>query len=159
MYEILQHLNFIKLEHVAACVTCRQLSLVFFLLLDLLVSYTLLLLQQLKNFITTINQSHTHKKQKFSGGAEKSKHFYHRWRRRRLMHTCTKITRHRIYFNLISNSYFFLHFIFLQVTGVVGRAETLSSVFFIAAFIFYTKATRRKKCTGKLRLYICLFLL
>lgn len=34
------------------------------------------------------------------------------------------------------------------VTGVVGRAETLSSVFFLAAFIFYTKATRRKKATG-----------
>lgn len=37
----------------------------------------------------------------------------------------------------------------LQVTGVVGRAETLSSVFFLAAFIFYTKATRRKRATGK----------
>ncbi|XP_055629787.1 protein O-mannosyl-transferase Tmtc3-like [Toxorhynchites rutilus septentrionalis] len=34
------------------------------------------------------------------------------------------------------------------VTGVVGRAETLSSVFFLAAFIFYTKATRRKRSTG-----------
>lgn len=34
------------------------------------------------------------------------------------------------------------------VTGVVGRAETLSSVFFLAAFIFYTKATRRKRATG-----------
>jgi hypothetical protein len=37
---------------------------------------------------------------------------------------------------------------FFQVTGVVGRAETLSSVFYLAAFIFYTKATRRKKSTG-----------
>ncbi|KFB49862.1 hypothetical protein ZHAS_00017887 [Anopheles sinensis] len=37
------------------------------------------------------------------------------------------------------------------VTGVVGRAETLSSVFFLAAFIFYTKATRRKKSTGMYR--------
>jgi hypothetical protein len=36
-----------------------------------------------------------------------------------------------------------------QVTGVVGRAETLSSVFFLAAFIFYTKSTRQKKTTGK----------
>nr|CAD7392097.1 unnamed protein product [Timema cristinae] len=34
------------------------------------------------------------------------------------------------------------------VTGVVGRAETLSSVFFLAAFILYTKATRRKRVTG-----------
>ncbi|CAH0560711.1 unnamed protein product [Brassicogethes aeneus] len=34
------------------------------------------------------------------------------------------------------------------VTGVVGRAETLSSVFFLAAFILYTKATRSKKYAG-----------
>ncbi|KAK7874466.1 hypothetical protein R5R35_001555 [Gryllus longicercus] len=34
------------------------------------------------------------------------------------------------------------------VTGVVGRAETLSSVFFLAAFIFYTKSTKRKRVTG-----------
>ncbi|RZF38686.1 hypothetical protein LSTR_LSTR003492 [Laodelphax striatellus] len=34
------------------------------------------------------------------------------------------------------------------VTGVVGRAETLSSVYFLAAFLFYTKATKRKKSTG-----------
>ncbi|KAL1506759.1 hypothetical protein ABEB36_006062 [Hypothenemus hampei] len=33
------------------------------------------------------------------------------------------------------------------VTGVVGRAETLSSVFFLAAFLFYSKATKNKKCT------------
>lgn len=38
---------------------------------------------------------------------------------------------------------------FFQVTGVVGRAEILSSAFFLAAFIFYTKATRRKKITGE----------
>lgn len=34
------------------------------------------------------------------------------------------------------------------VTGVVGRAETLSSVFFLAAFILYTKSTKRKRVTG-----------
>ncbi|XP_049764898.1 protein O-mannosyl-transferase Tmtc3 [Schistocerca cancellata] len=34
------------------------------------------------------------------------------------------------------------------VTGVVGRAETLSSVFFLAAFMFYARATRRKRVTG-----------
>lgn len=34
------------------------------------------------------------------------------------------------------------------VTGVVGRAETLSSVFFLAAFLFYSNATKRKKVTG-----------
>lgn len=37
----------------------------------------------------------------------------------------------------------------MQVTGVVGRAETLSSVFFLAAFILYSKATKCKKYTGK----------
>ncbi|KAI5739509.1 hypothetical protein M8J77_020121 [Diaphorina citri] len=35
-----------------------------------------------------------------------------------------------------------------QVTGVVGRAENLSSVFFLAAFIFYTKAAASRKETG-----------
>lgn len=34
------------------------------------------------------------------------------------------------------------------VTGVVGRAETLSSVFFLSAFIFYCKAARRPRSTG-----------
>lgn len=34
------------------------------------------------------------------------------------------------------------------VTGVVGRAETLSSVFFLAAFMFYTKSAKRKRSTG-----------
>lgn len=37
----------------------------------------------------------------------------------------------------------------LQVAGVVGRAEILSSAFFLCSFIFYVKATRRKKSTGK----------
>lgn len=32
-----------------------------------------------------------------------------------------------------------------QVTGVVGRAETLSSVFFLIAFMFYVKSTHVKK--------------
>jgi hypothetical protein len=36
----------------------------------------------------------------------------------------------------------------LQVTGVVGRAEVLCSIFFLAAFLFYTKAARQKKSTG-----------
>jgi protein O-mannosyl-transferase len=35
-----------------------------------------------------------------------------------------------------------------KVTGVVGRAETLSSVFFIAAFMFYSQATRHRKQTS-----------
>ncbi|KAK9873029.1 hypothetical protein WA026_020760 [Henosepilachna vigintioctopunctata] len=33
------------------------------------------------------------------------------------------------------------------VTGVVGRAETLSSVFFLGAFLFYGKASKAKKNT------------
>lgn len=32
-----------------------------------------------------------------------------------------------------------------QVTGIVGRAETLSSVFFLLAFIFYVKASLEKE--------------
>lgn len=34
------------------------------------------------------------------------------------------------------------------VTGVVGRAETLASVFFLAAFMSYAKCTSRRKRTG-----------
>ncbi|KAL1110182.1 hypothetical protein AAG570_008259 [Ranatra chinensis] len=34
------------------------------------------------------------------------------------------------------------------VTGVVGRAETLSSIFFLAAFIFYAKAAKHKHSVG-----------
>lgn len=47
--------------------------------------------------------------------------------------------------NLFISSTFCVNF---QVTGVVGRAEIICSIFFLAAFIFYTKATRRKKSTG-----------
>ncbi|KAI4462443.1 tetratricopeptide repeat [Holotrichia oblita] len=36
----------------------------------------------------------------------------------------------------------------MQVTGVVGRAETLSSVFFLAAFMLYCKAAKSRKVTG-----------
>lgn len=38
---------------------------------------------------------------------------------------------------------------FFQVTGVVGRAETLSSVFFLLALLFYSHATRRRKTTSE----------
>lgn len=37
---------------------------------------------------------------------------------------------------------------FLQVTGVVGRAETLSSLFYLLAFIMYTKSAKQKRTTG-----------
>ncbi|XP_055681883.1 protein O-mannosyl-transferase Tmtc3-like [Lutzomyia longipalpis] len=40
------------------------------------------------------------------------------------------------------------------VTGVVGRAETLSSVFFLAAFLSYAKATELKKSTGWKHLFL-----
>lgn len=36
----------------------------------------------------------------------------------------------------------------LQVTGVVGRAESLSSIFFILAFTTYVKATKKRSKTG-----------
>ncbi|XP_044748046.1 protein O-mannosyl-transferase Tmtc3 [Coccinella septempunctata] len=43
------------------------------------------------------------------------------------------------------------------VTGVVGRAETLSSVFFLAAFLLYSKASRRKNQTAWKYLLISMF--
>lgn len=50
----------------------------------------------------------------------------------------------------------FLYFCVQQVTGVVGRAETLSSVFFLLAFIFYVKSTleKKSKLTGEYMLHI-----
>ena len=36
-----------------------------------------------------------------------------------------------------------------QVTGVVGRAELLSSIFLLAAFLAYTKSTGRDHSIGK----------
>lgn len=35
-----------------------------------------------------------------------------------------------------------------QVTGVVGRAETLSSVFYLSSYLFYAEAAKRKKYSG-----------
>ncbi|KAJ6646633.1 Protein O-mannosyl-transferase Tmtc3 [Pseudolycoriella hygida] len=40
------------------------------------------------------------------------------------------------------------------VTGVVGRAEILSSVFFLAAFIFYTKAIADRQLTVWINLFL-----
>ncbi|XP_013421827.1 transmembrane and TPR repeat-containing protein 3 [Lingula anatina] len=42
------------------------------------------------------------------------------------------------------------------VTGVVGRAETLSSIFYLAAFLTYTKCTGRKSITVWSKLYLTL---
>lgn len=39
--------------------------------------------------------------------------------------------------------------VFFQVTGVVGRAELLSSVFFLAAFLSYTKSKGPDNSIGK----------
>ncbi|XP_023716929.1 protein O-mannosyl-transferase Tmtc3 [Cryptotermes secundus] len=51
--------------------------------------------------------------------------------------------------SFIASMLFAVHPIHTEaVTGVVGRAETLSSVFFLAAFILYTKSTKRKHVTG-----------
>lgn len=36
-----------------------------------------------------------------------------------------------------------------QVTGVVGRAELLSSIFLLAAFLAYTKSTGADHSIGK----------
>lgn len=36
-----------------------------------------------------------------------------------------------------------------QVTGVVGRAELLSSIFLLAAFLAYTKSTGADRSIGK----------
>lgn len=41
-----------------------------------------------------------------------------------------------------------------QVTGVVGRAETLSSVFFVGAFILYGYSTKEKNKVGELPVLI-----
>lgn len=40
-------------------------------------------------------------------------------------------------------------YFFDKVTGVVGRAESLSSIFFIAALMFYAKCTGYHRQTGK----------
>ncbi|XP_049825816.1 protein O-mannosyl-transferase Tmtc3-like [Aethina tumida] len=51
--------------------------------------------------------------------------------------------------SFVSSMLFAVHPIHTEaVTGVVGRAETLSSVFFLAAFILYSKASKSKKYTG-----------
>ena len=55
-----------------------------------------------------------------------------------------------------NNDYYHCHYYYyyytwcvLQVTGVVGRAETLSSLFYLAALITYTKCCRSKRSTGE----------
>lgn len=40
------------------------------------------------------------------------------------------------------------NFVSTQVTGVVGRAEMLSSVFFLGALLCYARAASRRRCTG-----------
>lgn len=51
--------------------------------------------------------------------------------------------------SFIATTLFTVHPIHTEaVTGVVGRAETLSSVFFLGAFIFYVTATEQKNQVG-----------
>lgn len=59
--------------------------------------------------------------------------------------------------SLVSSLLFAVHPIHTEaVTGVVGRAETLSSVFFLFAFISYIKATKRRTSTGnQYFLFVC----
>lgn len=45
--------------------------------------------------------------------------------------------------------YRLLSFLYHQVTGVVGRAELLSSIFLLAAFLAYTKSTGVDHSIGK----------
>lgn len=46
--------------------------------------------------------------------------------------------------------------VYLQVAGVVGRAETLSSVFFLLALLFYSHASKKKKLTSTSRKNVAL---
>lgn len=45
---------------------------------------------------------------------------------------------------------------YYQVTGVVGRAELLSSIFLLAAFLAYTKSTSADHSIGKCNVPQCL---
>lgn len=58
-------------------------------------------------------------------------------------------------YQIVKCAYIYLSICIQQVTGVVGRAETLSSVFFLLAFIFYVKSTleKKNKLSGKYTLH------
>lgn len=45
--------------------------------------------------------------------------------------------------------YLLLSLFIIKVTGVVGRAELLSSIFLLAAFLAYTKSTGADHSIGK----------
>lgn len=72
--------------------------------------------------------------------------------------------RHTAYFvrenwddrSIVLFSYVYPLIFLFQVTGVVGRAETLSSVFFLAAFLLYSRASKRRNQTGIWTLYTVL---
>ncbi|KAF7384206.1 hypothetical protein HZH66_012456 [Vespula vulgaris] len=60
--------------------------------------------------------------------------------------------------SLVSSLLFAVHPIHTEaVTGVVGRAETLSSLFYLAALITYTKCCKSKKSTGWKSLILSMF--
>ena len=63
------------------------------------------------------------------------------------------VSKNKILKLMIAAEFIYLSFYsknFKQVTGVVGRAETLSSLFYLAALITYTKCCKSKRSTGEL---------
>ncbi|CAH1726692.1 protein O-mannosyl-transferase Tmtc3 [Aphis gossypii] len=74
-----------------------------------------------------------------------------------LLHAITSVLYYRVCHTIMASEFtsfmaamlFAIHPIHTEaVTGVVGRAETLSSVFYLSAYLLYTEATKRKKYSG-----------
>ncbi|XP_050443684.1 protein O-mannosyl-transferase Tmtc3 [Adelges cooleyi] len=74
-----------------------------------------------------------------------------------LLHALTSVLYYRACLTILGSQFtsfmaailFSIHPIHTEaVTGVVGRAETLSSVFYLSAYLLYTEASKRKKCPG-----------
>lgn len=53
-----------------------------------------------------------------------------------------------LHLNKSATDYYYYFFFARQVTGVVGRAELLSSIFLLAAFLAYTKSTGVDRSIG-----------
>lgn len=74
-----------------------------------------------------------------------------------LLHAITSVLYYRVCHTILASEFtsfmaamlFAIHPIHTEaVTGVVGRAETLSSVFYLSAYLLYAEATKRKKYSG-----------
>ncbi|KAF0764454.1 protein O-mannosyl-transferase TMTC3, partial [Aphis craccivora] len=74
-----------------------------------------------------------------------------------LLHAITSVLYYRVCHTIMASEFtsfmasmlFAIHPIHTEaVTGVVGRAETLSSVFYLSSYLLYTEATKRKKYSG-----------